>query len=175
LANEAATHLAKTHPRVEPGTRRRLVDDIKRIPDVLRRRVELPQLQYPPPSTEPFPCLAPPSYDILKCRRCSFCVRQVQVMQRHCAKIHDWINPRGKGRPSTGYPPADPLPWTEGVACQRFFPSREGSKWFQVNIQANGRADKLKARPSPKKPQETHQALTPDASAHLQQVIDREA
>jgi hypothetical protein len=70
---------------------------------------------------------------------------------------------------------ADPLPWIEGVVCQRFFPSREGSKWFQVNIQVNGRADKLKARPSPKKPQETPTALTPDASAHLQQVIDREA
>jgi hypothetical protein len=73
--------------------------------------VELPQLQYPPPSTEPFPCLASPSYDILKCRRCSFCVRQVQVMQKHCAKFHNWINPRGKGRPSTGYPPADPHTW----------------------------------------------------------------
>jgi hypothetical protein len=41
LANEAATHLAKTHPMVEPGTRRRLVDDIKKIPNVLQSRVEL--------------------------------------------------------------------------------------------------------------------------------------
>ncbi|KAH7142264.1 hypothetical protein DER46DRAFT_640284 [Fusarium sp. MPI-SDFR-AT-0072] len=48
----------------------------------------------------------------------------------------------------------------KGVACQRFFPYREGSKWFQ---------------PSTKKPQGTPYVLTSEASTHLQQVIDREA
>jgi hypothetical protein len=41
LANEVATHLAKKHPGIEPGTRRRLVDDAKVIPNVLQSRVEL--------------------------------------------------------------------------------------------------------------------------------------
>ncbi|KAH7231266.1 uncharacterized protein BKA55DRAFT_654006 [Fusarium redolens] len=96
-------------------------------------------------------------------------------MQNHCTEFYGWVNPRGKGRPSIGYLTADPLPWIEGVACQRFFPSREGSKWFQVNIQTKGRADRSKAKSSTKKPQETPHVLTSEASTHLQQVIDREA
>ncbi|KAH7459124.1 hypothetical protein FOMA001_g20247 [Fusarium oxysporum f. sp. matthiolae] len=96
-------------------------------------------------------------------------------MQKHCTESYGWVNPRGKGRPSIGYPTADPLPWIEGVACQRFFPSREGSKWFQVNIQTKGRAARSKAKSSTKKPQETPHVLTTEASTHLQQVIDREA
>ncbi|KAI8406504.1 hypothetical protein FOFC_13974 [Fusarium oxysporum] len=96
-------------------------------------------------------------------------------MQEHCAKFHDWVKPRGKGRPSIGHPTADPLPWTEGVACQRFSPSREGSKWFQVNIRTKGRADRSKPKPSTKKPQGTPHVLTSEASTHLQQAMDREA
>jgi hypothetical protein len=96
-------------------------------------------------------------------------------MQKHCTEFYGWINPRGKGRPSIGYLTADPLPWIEGVACQRFFPSREGSKWFQVNIQTKGREDRSKAKSSTKKPQETPHVLTSEASTHLQQIIDREA
>jgi hypothetical protein len=145
------------------------------IPNVLQSRVELSQLQYPPPSAEPIPCLAPPKLDVLECRHCSYKIRQVQAMQEHCAKSHNWVNPRGKGRPTTGHPTADPLPWSEGVACQRFFPSREGSKWFQVNIRTKGRADRSKPKPSTKKPQGTPYVLTSEASTHLQQVIDREA
>ncbi|KAH7187511.1 hypothetical protein BKA60DRAFT_602330 [Fusarium oxysporum] len=67
------------------------------------------------------------------------------------------------------------IPEIEGVTYQRFFPSREGSKWFQVNIQTKGRADRSKAKSSTKKPQETPRVLTSEASTHLQQVIDREA
>ncbi|KAJ0122847.1 Uncharacterized protein HZ326_31570 [Fusarium oxysporum f. sp. albedinis] len=44
LANEVATHLAKKHPEIEPGARRRLVDDTKVIPNILQSRVELSQL-----------------------------------------------------------------------------------------------------------------------------------
>jgi hypothetical protein len=53
-----------------------------------------------------------------------------------------------------GHLAADPLPWIEGVACQRFFPTREGSKWFQVNIQIK-KANRPRVKPSAKKPQET--------------------
>jgi hypothetical protein len=51
----------------------------------------------------------------------------------------------------------------------------KGSKWFQVKVQAKGQAVRSKARPAPKKSQKTPPALTSEASAHLQQVIDREA
>jgi hypothetical protein len=53
LATEATTHLAKKHHRIDPGTRRRLVEDAKMVPNVLRIRVDLSQLQYPPPSSKP--------------------------------------------------------------------------------------------------------------------------
>ncbi|EXK78233.1 hypothetical protein FOQG_17086 [Fusarium oxysporum f. sp. raphani 54005] len=144
-------------------------------PNVLQSRDELSQLQYPPPTTEPIPCLAPPKLDVLKCRHCSFEIRQVQAMHEHCAKSHDWANPRSKGRPPIGHPAADPLPWIEGVACQRFFTSREGSKWFQLSIQTEGQTDRSKVKQSAKKPQVTLKNPTSKASAHLQQVIGREA
>ncbi|KAF5267206.1 hypothetical protein FOXYS1_1938 [Fusarium oxysporum] len=133
------------------------------------------RILYPPPTTEPIPCLAPPKPDVLQCRQCGLNIRQIQAMQKHCTESYGWVNPRAKGRPSIGYLTADPLPWIEGVACQRFFPSREGSKWFQVNIQTKGGADRSKAKSSTKKPQETPHVLTSEASTHLQQVIDREA
>ncbi|KAJ9419615.1 hypothetical protein QL093DRAFT_2591171 [Fusarium oxysporum] len=163
LANEVATHLAKKHPGIEPGARRRLVDDIKVISNVLQSQVKLSQLQYPPPSAEPILCLTRPKLDVLECRHCSYKIRQVQAMQEHYAKSHGWVNPRGKGRPTTGHPTADPLPCSEGVAYQRFFPSREGSKWFQVNIRTKGRADRSKPKPSTKKPQGTPYVLTSEA------------
>lgn len=175
LAGEIATHLAKKHVGIDPGTRRRLVKEIKKIPDVLQSRAELSQLQYPPPTTEPIPCLAPPKLDLLKCRLCNFNVRQLQAMQKHYDRYHHWVNPRSKGRPPTGHPSTDPVPWIEGVACQRFFPSREGSKWFQVSLKVERQdVGKSKAKPTPKKPRVVLQNLTSEASAHLQQVMERE-
>ncbi|KAH7231296.1 uncharacterized protein BKA55DRAFT_582150 [Fusarium redolens] len=41
-------------------------------------------------------------------------------------------------------PHAYESPWEEGVACQRFFPSRAGSRWFQVNSQTQLQRDVLK-------------------------------
>jgi hypothetical protein len=96
-------------------------------------------------------------------------------MQKHYTEFHSWVNPRGKGRPSIGYLTADPLPWIEGIAYQQFFPSQEGNKWFQVNIQTKGQAGRSKAKSSTKKPQGTPHTLTSKTSTHLQQVIDREA
>jgi hypothetical protein len=61
LAREVTTHLAKKHPGIDLWTRRRLVESIEVLPDVLRTRAELPQLQYPLPTNEPIPCLAPPT------------------------------------------------------------------------------------------------------------------
>ncbi|KAH7159366.1 hypothetical protein DER46DRAFT_508741, partial [Fusarium sp. MPI-SDFR-AT-0072] len=176
LAGETATHLSQRHANIDLETRRRLVEEIRKIPGVLRSRTELPQLQYPPSTTEPIPCLAPPKLDVLKCRLCnSFNVRQLQAMQEHCSKSHSWVNPRAKGRPSKGLPSTDPLPWIEGVACQRFFPSREGSRWFQITLKAKReRRSEPKAKMAPHKLRLESKNLTPEATAHLRQVIRRE-
>jgi hypothetical protein len=132
LAGKTATHLSQKHANIDLEIRRRLTEEIKMIPGVLRNRTELSRLQYPPPTTEPIPCLAPPKLDVLKCRLCdSFNVRQLQAMQGHCSESHSWVDPRAKGRPSKVLPSVDPVPWIEGVACQRFFllgKAADGSK-----------------------------------------------
>jgi hypothetical protein len=177
VANEVATHLRTRHRDIQPEHRQELVDKIKQIPNILHSQDELRRcLQYPTDTIEPIPYLAPPKSDGLKCRACGHIVRRVQKIQKHCAEKHQWMNPRGRGRPPpnchvSAYEP----PWEERVACQRFFPSREGSKWFQVNIQTKEQANRSKAKPNTKKPEETPQSLTSEASTHLQQVIDREA
>ena len=51
-------------------------------------------------------------------------------MRDHCKQVHMWQNPRRKGRPSKEATGTEP--WIEGVRCQRFFPSRQASGWFEV-------------------------------------------
>ncbi|KAG7000202.1 hypothetical protein FocnCong_v013233 [Fusarium oxysporum f. sp. conglutinans] len=176
VADEVATHLRTRHRDIQPQHRQDLVEKIKQIPDIFRSRDEIRRyLQYPTDLIQPIPYLAPPEPDGLKCRACGHIVRRIQKIQKHCAEKHEWINPRGRGRPAPNcHTSADELPWEEHIACQRFFPSGEGSKWFQVNTQAKGRAGRSKVKSSTKKPQGTPYVLTSEASAHLQQVIDRE-
>ncbi|EXM15419.1 hypothetical protein FOTG_16213 [Fusarium oxysporum f. sp. vasinfectum 25433] len=177
VADEVATHLRTRHHDIQPQHRQDLVEKIKQMPDILRSRDELRRyLQYLTNTIQSIPYLAPPELDGLKCRAYSHIVHRVQKIQKHYAKKHQWINPRGRGRPAPNcHTSADELPWEEHIACQRFFPSGEGSKWFQVNTQAKGRADRSKVKSSTKKPQGTPHVLTSEVSAHLQQVIDREA
>ncbi|KAF5698067.1 hypothetical protein FMUND_15204, partial [Fusarium mundagurra] len=177
VADEVATHLRTRHRDIQPDRRQELVEKIKQIPNILHSRDDLRRyLQYPTDIIQPIPYLVPPKSDGLKCRTCGHIVRRVQKIQKHCTEKHQWINPRGRGRPAPNCPvSAYELPWEEHVACQRFFPSREGSKWFQVNIQTKGRAGRSEVKSSTKKPQETPRVLTSEASTHLQQVIDRES
>jgi hypothetical protein len=176
VADEVATHLRTRHRDIQSERRQELVEKIKQIPNILHSRDDLRHyLQYPTDTIQPIPYLAPPKPDGLKCRACGHIVRRVQKIQKHCTEKHQWINPRGRGRPAPNCPvSAYELPWEEHVACQRFFPSREGSKWFQVNMRIKEQANRPGAKPSAKKPQGTLQALTSEASIHLQQVIERD-
>ncbi|KAH7231099.1 hypothetical protein BKA59DRAFT_536212 [Fusarium tricinctum] len=145
VAEEVATHLRTRHRDIQPQHRQDLVEKIKRIPDVFRSRDEIRRyLQYPTDLIQPIPYLAPPEPDGLKCRTCGHIVRR-----------HQWIDPRGRGRPAPNCPvSAYELPWEEHT---------------------KGRAGGSKVKSSTKKPQETPRLLTSEASTHLQQVIDREA
>ncbi|KAH7231250.1 uncharacterized protein BKA55DRAFT_544988 [Fusarium redolens] len=176
VADEVATHLRTRHRDIQSERRQELVEKIKQVPNILHSRDDLRHyLQYPTDTIQPIPYLAPPKPDGLKCRACGHIVRRVQKIQKHCTEKHQWMNPRGRGRPAPNYPvSAYELPWEEHVACQRFFPSREGSKWFQVNMRIKEQANRPGAKPSAKKPQGTLQALTSEASIHLQQVIERD-
>ncbi|KAH7460465.1 hypothetical protein FOMA001_g19507 [Fusarium oxysporum f. sp. matthiolae] len=176
VADEVATHLRTRHRDIQPERRQELVEKIKQIPNILHSRDDLRHyLQYPTDTIQPIPYLAPQKPDGLKCRACGHIVRRVQKIQKHCTEKHQWINPRGRGRPAPNCPvSAYELPWEEHVACQRFFPSREGSKWFQVNMRIKEQANRPGAKPSAKKPQGKLQALTSEASIHLKQVIERD-
>jgi hypothetical protein len=132
VADEVATHLRTRHRDIQPQHRQDLVEKMKQMPDVFRSRDEIRRyLQYPTDLIQSIPYLASPEPDGLKCRACGHIVRRIQKIQKHCAEKHQWINPRGRGRPAPNCDtPADELPWEEHIACQRFFPSGEGSKWF---------------------------------------------
>ncbi|KAH7199165.1 hypothetical protein BKA60DRAFT_411898, partial [Fusarium oxysporum] len=176
VADEVATHLRTRHHDINAESRRKLAEIIQKLPHILQNQSQLDQLQYPPPTIEPIVCLGAPKRDGLRCRTCGTILRQVQKIQAHCAKKHQWINPRCKGRPSTGCPmPPAELPWIAGISCQRFFPSRSGNKWFEVDQNSKRqKIGKSKAKAAPAKPRATFENLTPESSAHLRQILERE-
>ncbi|KAH7460545.1 hypothetical protein FOMA001_g19485 [Fusarium oxysporum f. sp. matthiolae] len=71
-------------------------------------------------------------------------------------------------------PPAE-LPWITGITCQRFFPSKSGNKLFEVDQNSKRqKIGKSKAKAAPTKLQATFENLTPESSAHLRQILERE-
>ncbi|EXL68003.1 hypothetical protein FOPG_15909 [Fusarium oxysporum f. sp. conglutinans race 2 54008] len=176
VADEVTTHLRTRHRDIQPDHRQDMVEKINQIPNIIRNQDELRDLPYPTNTIEPIPYLTPPEPDGLKCRACGHIVRPVQKIQKHCTEKHQWINPRGRGRPAPNYhTSAHELPWEEHVACQRFFPSRAGSRWFQVNAQIRLQTDVRKrmhtnSSQSRVEPRELDQA----SCSHLNEVIERE-
>ncbi|KAI3572972.1 hypothetical protein IWW34DRAFT_887898 [Fusarium oxysporum f. sp. albedinis] len=67
------------------------------------------------------------------------------------------------------------LQWIEGVACQRFFPSREGSRWFEV-LQDTGKSKKGKRLPKSSRPDLSKdvRSLNREARTHLSDILERE-
>lgn len=114
VADEVAMHLRTRHRDIQPQHRQDLVEKIKQISDVFRSRDEiLRYLQYPTDLIQPIPYLALPEPDGLKCRACGHIVCRIQKIQKHCAKKHHWINPRGRGRPAPNcHISADELPYS---------------------------------------------------------------
>ncbi|EXK77216.1 hypothetical protein FOQG_18067 [Fusarium oxysporum f. sp. raphani 54005] len=176
VADEVATHLRTRHRDIQPEHRQGLVEKVNQIQNIIRNQDELRNLRYPTNTIEPIPYLAPPKPDGLKCRACGYIVRHVQKIQKHCAEKHQWINPRGRGRPAPNcHVSAHETPWEEHVACQRFFPTRAGSRWFQVNTQTGLQDDVRKSThtnssQSRVEPRELDQA----SYSHLREVIERE-
>ncbi|KAF6783009.1 hypothetical protein CMUS01_16689, partial [Colletotrichum musicola] len=65
-------------------------------------------------------------------RDCQYVCRQVRRIQEHCRKEHNWQNDWVKGgNVKRKAAPQREVPWTTGVLCQRFFPSRAGNRWFE--------------------------------------------
>jgi hypothetical protein len=172
LPNEVNAHLRTKHKNIALECRRRLVEQVKAIPNLLQDQAKLRLPRIP---IEPISCLAAPRLDGRKCRKCGCMFRQAQKMRLHCTKAHLWKTPRERGRPLSGLEPAAELPWIEGVACQRFFPSREGSRWFEA-LQDTGKSKKGKRLTKSSRPDLSKdvRSLNREARTHLSGVLERE-
>lgn len=146
VAKEIFTHLKVRHKDIPVSQRKEIVQAILKYPAIIQDQNGLRGFQFPPPTISYIPHLAPPERDGLKCRRCPYIARQLQGIQAHCRTRHGWQNSRNAGRPDLKRKrsvvdeeggvnvvdtPAE-LPWRENVACQRFFPSRLASGWFEI-------------------------------------------
>lgn len=133
VAGEVTTHLRTRHVTISPARRRQIAEAVSQLGHIIRSQAQLGEVRFPPPSTEPIPCLGPPRTDGLRCRACAYIVCDPRTIKAHCRSTHGWKNPRTKGRPPAGQAEGEPCwPWTEGVQCQRFFHSRGASRWFEV-------------------------------------------
>ncbi|KAH7111691.1 hypothetical protein B0J13DRAFT_404246, partial [Dactylonectria estremocensis] len=184
VSDEVATHLRIRHSHMTPAERRKVIQEVEKLPSILRNQAELVNFQFPPATAHPIPLLSPPQPDGIKCHICSHIVRQEKKMQAHCRQRHGWCNPKSQGRPlkqdSSRPPPR--LPWTTGVWCQRFFPSRAASGWFEVRRPST--TTQGVNSPSAHNTQNTHgiagisggkmARVPPETRTHVQQVLARE-
>lgn len=128
VGEEVATHLRKHHTTIPAARRQTITKAIQAIPGIIANQAGLVGFQYPSPTVDPIPFIARPQTDGLRCNECGFIVRTPQGIQRHCRKQHGWENDWQKGG-NVGKRAREEreLPWTTGVRCQRFFPSRAAS------------------------------------------------
>ncbi len=75
--------------------------------------------------------------------RCHYVCTTEDVMRKHLRQVHRASRYRRKGRPTKRQQKrqetaGDPVSWIS-VVCQRFFPSRQGSRYFQVRRSDEGR------------------------------------
>ncbi|KDN64751.1 hypothetical protein CSUB01_11124 [Colletotrichum sublineola] len=134
VADEVVTYLRTRHRSLPAARREEVSQAVRACPGIIRNQEGITALQLPGPTTSPIEHLAAPEHDGLECTTCGYVCRQQRVMQRHCRDQHGWINDWKKGgnvRRKASKPRH--LPWTEGVSCQRFFPSRAGRRWFRVS------------------------------------------
>ncbi|KAK1957242.1 hypothetical protein LY78DRAFT_621047, partial [Colletotrichum sublineola] len=133
VGSEVATHLRSHHPSIPTTQRLGITETIRSTAGVIQTQAELATFRYPEPTTEPIPHIAAPQPDGIRCRACPYVCRRPQVIQRHCRAEHGWVNEWQKGgNVRRKAKVVREVPWTTGVPCQRFFPSRAGSRWFEV-------------------------------------------
>ncbi|KAK4444177.1 hypothetical protein QBC34DRAFT_487938 [Podospora aff. communis PSN243] len=146
IADEVGSHLRKHHNSIHTKVRSEIARVVQEIPGIICNQEQLRAFPYPAASTEPIPFIAPPQTDGLRCDTCSYVVRSRQRIQAHCREKHRWENDwRRGGNVAKRAKQERTVPWTSGIRCQRFFPSRAGSQWFEV-----GRA---RAEPAPTHPE----------------------
>ncbi|KAL0764703.1 hypothetical protein CaCOL14_012793 [Colletotrichum acutatum] len=133
VCDEVTTHLRTRHRDIPASSRSGIVTTVSNIPGIHANQASLEQLRRPEPTADPIAHLAEPQTDGIRCQQCGYVSRQTQQMQDHCRRHHGWVNDWKKGgNVRARSKEMRTLPWTTGVKCQRFFPSRAGSQWFEV-------------------------------------------
>lgn len=88
---------------------------------------------WPPPIIGRINIIGEAKEDGLACQDCRYVVRELRRIKKHYRERHRWINPRKRGRyGDNAARPEEATPWRTGVRCQRFFPSRVASGWFEI-------------------------------------------
>ncbi|OAQ59779.1 hypothetical protein VFPBJ_11599 [Purpureocillium lilacinum] len=138
LGDEVQTHLRCKHRSAWTMQQRSAIARrVRDLPGILRDQGDLEAFTLPAPTTSPIPYIGAPKNDGLQCNACGYVTRTISKMRLHCRDKHGWTNDLRKQRilmRATGALPAQP--WSEGVRCQRLFPSRYASKWFEVGREA---------------------------------------
>ncbi|KAG6042166.1 hypothetical protein E4U17_001581 [Claviceps sp. LM77 group G4] len=118
---------------MEKKARKQLVDLTATTPGITRTLDQLRSFQLPEFLEQPVPFLAPPMTDGLRCNACAFIARQPQSIRKHCQTVHGWVNDRKRIDNFKKGPREDwPVPWTNNIHCQRFFPTRVACGWVEV-------------------------------------------
>lgn len=132
ITSEIESHLQRHHSEsTTPKSRKETQATIEAIPGLIQTQEELQQWNPPPPETDPIPYIPSPVSGV-RCNECGHIVQKVKGIKAHWREKHQWINPRGRGRHPKPRSQHDAQPWTTVRQCQRFFPKRGGSRWFEV-------------------------------------------
>jgi hypothetical protein len=132
LSSQLASHLDSGHQGLTVATRRAIASAVKALTDwaACPEEVVYPTSEAPPLShlllfEDGFRCRMEP---------CGHIVRGLQNIQNHCRREHGWNNPRKRGRPHQGAQQAPgSLMWTAGVCCQKFQPTGQLGRLFEVS------------------------------------------
>lgn len=132
LVREVKTHLDLHHKQLPPATRQDLVRTTALLSHYPSQD-SLKTFRIPTVPVPAIPELAGPYGNGLQCRKCPFIVRTIRGMQKHCAKVHGWVNVRKRGgnvkkKAQQSYD----YPWIPNIHCQRFFIRRAACGWFAV-------------------------------------------
>jgi hypothetical protein len=133
LLSQLSSHLQSGHKELTVATRKAIVLAATAFPDWATSAEEV---VYPRPDT-PTVAHLPVYKDGFMCQAdtrgvCSFIVRTLQGIQKHCRDEHGWTNPRKRGRPYQSEE-AGSASWREGVWCQKYQPSGQLGRLFQVS------------------------------------------
>ncbi|RKK80935.1 hypothetical protein BFJ68_g17672 [Fusarium oxysporum] len=133
VAKEADSHLRVRHS-MPTAERQVIIQQVQAIPGIIQDQAGLQAFPFPPPTTKPIPFIAPPRDDGIACNACPYVIGTIQGIQKHHREEHGWVNDWKKGGDVAKRAKQErQMPWRTGVYCQRFFPGRAASRWFEVN------------------------------------------